>query len=84
MTKRLLLLLLGPQETQSTIIKNIQQRFSTDFIAANFDVSEYRAVDSLFYAQEIKREKDLLNPENEMQLIEFLFIKSKEYKERGE
>ncbi|PHR14884.1 MAG: hypothetical protein COA40_01565 [Aequorivita sp.] len=59
MTKRPLLLLLGLQETQSTINKNIQQRFSTDLIAANFDVSEVKAVD-------------------------FLFIKCKEYKERGE
>jgi hypothetical protein len=66
------------------VSNNIQQRFSKDFIAANFDIPEDKAVDFLFYAQENGLDQDLLKPQNEMQLMEFLFKKSKEYKERSE
>lgn len=76
--------LVEKQETQSAISNNIQQRFSKDFIAANFDIPENKAVDFLFYAQENGLDQNLLKPENEMQLMEFLFKKSKEYKARGE
>ncbi|WP_410004496.1 carboxypeptidase-like regulatory domain-containing protein [Aequorivita nionensis] len=72
------------QEKQSLVSNNIQQRFSKDFIAANFDIPEDKAVDFLFYAQENGLDQDLLKPQNEMQLMEFLFKKSKEYKERSE
>lgn len=72
------------QEDMSTISNNIQQRFSKDFIAANFDIPEDKAVDFLFFAQENGLDKSLLKPENEMQLMEFLFKKSREYKQRGE
>lgn len=72
------------QESQSLLSNNIQQRFSKDFIAANFGIPEDKAVDFLFFAQENGLDQDLLKPENEMQLMEFLFKKSKEYKERGE
>ncbi|MBK5212877.1 MAG: carboxypeptidase-like regulatory domain-containing protein [Flavobacteriaceae bacterium] len=72
------------QDTQNTISNNIQQRFSTEFIKANFDIPEDKAVDFLFYAQENGLDKNLLKPENEMQLMEFLVKKSKEYKARGE
>ena len=51
---------------------------------ANFDIPENKAVDFLFYAQENGLDQNLLKPENEMQLMEFLFKKSKEYKARGE
>lgn len=72
------------QENQSTISNNIQQRFSKDFITANFAIPEDKAVDFLFFAQENGLDKSLLKPENEMQLMEFLFKKSREYKQRGE
>jgi len=72
------------QENQSLLSNNIQQRFSKDFIAANFGIPEDKAVDFLFFAQENGLDQDLLKPQNEMQLMEFLFQKSKEYKERGE
>ncbi len=71
-------------ENQSTISNNIQQRFSTEFIKANFDIPEDKAVDFLFFVQENGLDKNLLKPENEMQLMEFLVKKSKEYKARGE
>lgn len=71
------------RETQSAIGNNIQQRFSKDFIASNFGIPEEKAVDFLFYAQENGLDENLLRPENEMELMEFLFKKSKEYNERG-
>jgi hypothetical protein len=71
-------------EDQSTISNNIQQRFSKDFIKANFDISEDKAVDFLFFAQENGLDKELLKPINEMQLMEFLSKKSNEYKKRSE
>ncbi|MDN3724555.1 carboxypeptidase-like regulatory domain-containing protein [Aequorivita sp. SDUM287046] len=70
------------QERQSLLSNNIQQRFSKDFIAANFNIPEDKAVDFLFYAQENGLDENLLKPENEMQLMEFLFEKSKEYNNR--
>jgi hypothetical protein len=76
--------IVNKQESQSLLSNNIQQRFSKDFIAENFGISEDKAVDFLFYAQENGLDQDLLKPQNEMQLMEFLFKKSKEYKERGE
>lgn len=72
------------QDDQNLLSNNIQQRFSKDFIAANFGIPEDKAVDFLFFAQENGLDQDLLKPKNEMQLMEFLFKKSKEYKERGE
>lgn len=72
------------QENINTVSNNIQQRFSRDFIEANFGVSEDKAVDFLFYAQENGLDNNLLKPENEMQLMEFLLQKSKEYKLRSE
>lgn len=70
-------------EDQSTVSNNIQQRFSKDFIVANFGIAEDKTVDFLFFAQENGLDKELLKPINEMQLMEFLFKKSKEYKERS-
>ncbi len=71
------------QDDLNTVSNNIQQRFSTGFIAANFDIPENKAVDFLFFVQENGLTKELLKPENEMQLMEFLFKKSKEYKDRA-
>ncbi len=69
-------------QKQALISNNIQQRFSKDFIAANFDIPEDKAVDFLFFAQENGLDQNLLKSENEMQLMEFLNEKSKEYKAR--
>ncbi|MGO3182307.1 MAG: carboxypeptidase-like regulatory domain-containing protein [Aequorivita sp.] len=72
------------ERNQALVSNNIQQRFSKDFIEANFDIPEDKAVDFLFYAQENGLDEKLLKPENEMELMEFLFKKSEEYKKRGE
>ncbi len=72
------------ERNQALVSNNIQQRFSKDFIAANFDIPEDKAVDFLFYAQENGLDQNLLKPENEMELMEFLMKKSKEYKKRSE
>ena len=71
-------------EDKIMVSNNIQQRFSRDFIAANFDIPEDKAVDFLFFAQENGLDQNLLKAENEMMLMEFLLKKSKEYKERSE
>lgn len=72
------------QENENLISNNIQQRFSKEFIEDNFNIPQEKAVDFLFYAQENGLDKNLLRPENEMQLMDFLLDKSKEYKKRGE
>ena len=71
------------EESRSMLSNNMQQRFSKQFITANFDIPEEKAVDFLFYVQENGLHKNMLRPENEMELMEFLFKKSKEYRERG-
>lgn len=71
-------------ETGNSLSNNLQQRFSKNFIASTFEISEEKAVDFLYFAQENGLEQRLLKPENEMELMEFLLKKSKEYKERSE
>lgn len=71
------------QESRSLVSNNMQQRFSKEFITANFDIPEDKAVDFLFYAQENGLDKSMLRAENEMELMEFLMAKSEEYKARG-
>lgn len=64
--------------------KNLRQRFSKEFITSTFGISEKEAVDFLYFAQEDGLDRKLLKPENEMQLMDFLFKKSETYKKRGE
>ncbi len=71
-------------ETGNALNNNLQQRFSKNYIASTFEIPEEKAVDFLYFAQENGMEKRLLKPENEMEFIEFLLQKSKEYKLRGE
>lgn len=72
------------QESDQTLSNNMQQRFSREFIHDNFDIPRDKTFDFLFYAQENGLNERLLKPENEMQLMEFLHLKSKEYRERSE
>ncbi len=71
-------------ETGNALNNNLQQRFSRNFIASTFDIPEEKVVDFFYFAQENGMEQRLLKPENEMQLMQFLQKKSKEYKARGE
>lgn len=72
------------ERNKALVSNNIQQRFSKHFITDNFDIPEDKAVDFLFYAQENGLDQNLLKSQNEMELMEFLSKKSKEYKKRGE
>lgn len=72
------------ERNNQLISNNIQQRFSREFIKDNFDIPTEKAFDFLFYAQENGLDKDMLKPNNEMELMEFLYKKSKEYKKLGE
>lgn len=72
------------QRVNETLSNNMQQRFNREFIHDNFDIPREKTSDFLFYAQENGLEARLLKPENEMQLMQFLHEKSKEYKKRGE
>ena len=71
-------------KTKETFSNNMQQRFNREFIHDNFGIPREKTYDFLFYAQENGLDERLLEPENEMQLMEFLHQKSEEYKERGE
>lgn len=76
--------LVESQDIHSAVSNNIQQRFSREFIKDNFGIPEEKAFDFLFFAQENGLDQNLLKPQNEMQLMEFLFKKSREYKACGE
>ncbi|OAD92202.1 hypothetical protein A7A78_08915 [Aequorivita soesokkakensis] len=71
-------------ESGNALNNNLQQRFSRNFIASTFGIPEEKAIDFLYFAQENGWDQRLLKPQNEMELMEFLFQKSKEYKERSE
>lgn len=64
--------------------KNLRQRFSKEFITSTFGIPQDQAVDFLYFVQEDGLNQNLLKPENEMQLIDFLFKKSEAYKKLGE
>lgn len=72
------------QKVNESLSNNMQERFSQEFIHDNFEVPRDKAYDFLFYAQENGLNERLLKPENEMQLMEFLHEKSKEYRKRSE
>lgn len=72
------------QEENHSVSNNMQQRFSREFIYDNFNIPRDKTFDFLFYVQENGLNERLLRPENEMQLMEFLHDKSKEYKKRSE
>lgn len=62
------------------VSNNVQQRFSREFIRENFGIPTNKAFDFLFFAQENGLDRDLLKPENEIKLMDFLREKSREYK----
>ena len=70
------------QASTNALHDNIHQRFSTNFIAVNFDLPQDKAVDFLYFVEENGLTEDMLKPENEMELMQFLMTKSKEYKQR--
>ncbi len=72
------------KKENESLSNNMQQRFSREFIHDNFDIPREKTYDFLFYVQENGLDRRLLEPENEMQLMEFLHQKSKEYKKRSE
>ncbi len=72
------------QKRNEILSNNMQKRFSREFIHDNFDIPREKAFDFLFFVQEKGLESEMLKPENEMQLMEYLRQKSREYKERGE
>ncbi len=74
--------LVEKSQANQLVSNNMQQRFSRVFIEDNFNIPEEKAVDFLYFAQEHGLDQDLLKPENEMRLMQFLKEKSKEYKER--
>lgn len=76
--------LVEKEEKSNLLSNNMQQRFSSEFLKANFDIPQDKAVDFLFYAQERGLNQNLLKLENEMQLMEFLRERSIEYKQRSE
>lgn len=74
---------LGERERNDQLVSNnIQERFSREFIHDNFGIPADRAFDFLFYAQDNGLQSDLLKPENEIKLMDFLHKKSEEYKKR--
>ncbi|HLW31935.1 MAG TPA: carboxypeptidase-like regulatory domain-containing protein [Aequorivita sp.] len=70
------------EEKSDLLSNNMQQRFSGEFLKANFDIPQDKATDFLYYAQERGLNESLLKPENEMELMEFLLKRSIEYKQR--
>jgi len=66
------------------IPKTLHKRFTQDHIAATFDVPLKKVNDFIFFVQENGMDKKLLKPENEMQLIDFMYKQAKIYKTRSE
>lgn len=69
-------------EEEVLLSNNLQQRFSRQFVKDNFDIPEKEALDFLFYVQDEGFEKDLLKPENELELMQFLNEQSEKFKEK--
>ena len=72
------------EEKSRLLSNNMQQRFSGEFLKANFDIPRDKAAEFLYYAQERGLTESLLKPENEMELMEFLRNKSLAFKQISE
>lgn len=66
------------------ISNNLQVRFSKKFVEDNFDIPEDKAVEFLIFAQENGLDRNLLKPENELELMQFLQQSSLKFKSRME
>lgn len=63
---------------------NLRNRFSRKFVEDNFNIPEDQAYEFLFYAQEKGLTDNMLRPENELVLMDFLHKSSKEFKKLKE
>ncbi|QAA81066.1 hypothetical protein EI546_04690 [Aequorivita sp. H23M31] len=71
-------------QENEVLSNNMQKRFSREFIYDNFDIPRDKAFDFLYFAQAEGLNKEMLKPENELELMSFLQQKSREYKKRSE
>lgn len=68
-------------DDSSLISNNLQQRFSREFVADNFDIPKENATDFLYFVQDYGFDEELLKRENELQLMQFLEEQSEKYKQ---
>ena len=61
------------------IAKNLRQRFNNSYILDVFGISEENANDFIYFAEENGMEIDLLKPENEILLLDFMYQKKADY-----
>lgn len=78
------LVLVEREEKSHLLSNNMQQRFSAEFLKANFDIPKDKAPEFLYFVQEQGLSESLLKTENEMALMELLRQRSNEYKRRSE
>ncbi len=71
-------------EDSNTVSTNLLQRFPATYIEKTFKIPPEKAADFIFYAEENGLTRSLLKPENEMDLLDFMFVKSREYILRNE
>lgn len=68
---------------EQKVSNNMVKRYNEQFIQDNFDIPRDKAYDFIFYVQEEGLDRDLLEPENELELMKYLREKSLEYKKLG-
>ena len=61
------------------VTKAVQSRFGNNYIAETFNIPEEKVNEFIYFVEESGIDKSLLRSENELQLIEFLHIKSQAY-----
>jgi hypothetical protein len=86
--------LLFPKEKKKTfkeinterdlVAKSLRQRFSNTYLLDVFNISEENANDFIYFAEENGMRIEFLQAKNEILLLDFMYLKSRDYKNRRE
>ncbi|QIE60464.1 hypothetical protein G5B37_13090 [Rasiella rasia] len=72
-----------PQLKETEMVKLLQDKYSAAYYSETFSIPLDRVDDFIYFAGENAITTNMLKPENEVELLETLFIQSELYKARG-
>ncbi len=68
-----------PKKTYAEVVLLLSEKFDENYFIQNFSIPKESVQDFIFFLGEIGIEEHLLKPENELQLIDFIQQKAKQY-----
>jgi hypothetical protein len=71
-------------EDKNYITRSLRQRFSNSYLSSKFGIEEEQSNDFIYYVEENGMQASWLKEENEIRLLDFMYQKSKAYKDLRE